>query len=86
MGQRNYMLLLRESGRTQSAITTAMGVSLSTMNDEPGAHVCDQGGLKALEPKSVGGSWPKNMELAAEGAVLNRFAKAVGVGEMFEHP
>ena len=54
------MVLLRESGMTQPAIAEAMGVSLSTVNR---AHMAyDHGGLKALEPKPIGGrqreTWP----------------------------
>ena len=51
--QRIQMVLLRESGMTQPAIAAAMGVSLSTVNR---AHMAyDDGGIKALKPKSNGG-------------------------------
>jgi hypothetical protein len=47
--QRIQMVLLRESGMTQPAITVAMGVSLSTVNR---AHMdFDHGGIEALKPK-----------------------------------
>ena len=69
--QRIQMVLLRESGMTQPAIAAAMGVSLSTVNR---AHMrFDQGGIKALKPK---------MTVAEEKALLARFARAAGAGEM----
>src|SRR6266850_868334 len=50
--QRIQIVLLRESGMTQPAIATAMGVSLSTVNR---AHMAyDHGGIKALKPKAIG--------------------------------
>jgi hypothetical protein len=55
-----------------------MGVSLSTVNRAHMAH--DRGGLKALEPRSVGGR--ENMTLAEEAALLAGFARAAGAGEM----
>ena len=74
------MVLLRESGMTQPAIAAAMGVSLSTVNR---AHMAyDQGGIKALKPKPNGGRKRENMTLAEEKALLARFAKAAGAGEM----
>src|SRR5580700_6691136 len=74
------MLLLRESGMTQPAIAEAMGVSLSTVNR---AHMAyDQGGIKALKPKPCGGRKRENMTIAQEKALLARFAKAAGAGEM----
>jgi transposase len=58
----------------------AMGVSLSTVNR---AHMAyDQGGLKALRPKPCGGRKRENMTIAQEKALLARFAKAAGAGEM----
>jgi transposase len=67
--ERIQMVLLRESGMTQPAIAAAMGVSLSTVNR---AHMSyDQGGIKALKPKPNGGR-----------ALLARFAKRAGAGEM----
>jgi transposase len=78
--QRIQMVLLRESGMTQPAIAAAMGVSLSTVNR---AHMAyDDGGIKALRPKPNGGRKHENMTLAEEKALLARFAKAAGAGEM----
>ena len=78
--QRIQMVLLRESGMTQPAIAGAMGVSLSTVNR---AHMAyDQGGIKALRPKPCGGRKRENMTIAQEKALLARFAKAAGAGEM----
>src|SRR5215475_14587395 len=78
--QRIQMVLLREGGMTQPEIAAAMGVSLSTVNR---AHMAyDRGGLKALEPKPVGGRMRENMTLAEEAALLAGFAKAAGAGEM----
>src|SRR5437870_10470626 len=78
--QRMQMVLLREGGMTQPAIAEAMGVSLSTVNR---AHMAyDHGGLNALEPKSVGGRKRENMSLDEEKALLARFAKAAGAGEL----
>jgi len=78
--QRIQIVLLRESGMTQPAIATAMGVSLSTVNR---AHMAyDHGGIKALKPKPIGGRMRENMTLAEEKALLARFAKAAGAGEL----
>jgi transposase len=78
--QRMQMVLLRESGMTQPAIAAAMGVSLSTVNR---AHMAyDHGGIKALKPKPSGGRRRENMTVAEENALLARFAKAAGAGEM----
>jgi len=78
--QRIQMVLLRESGMTQPAIAEAMGVSLSTVNR---AHMAyDHGGLKALQSKPSGGRMRENMTLAEEKALLARFSKAAGAGEM----
>ena len=78
--QRIQMVLLRESGITQPAIADAMGVSLSTVNR---AHMAyDRGGIKALKPKPNGGRKHENMTLAEEKALLARFAKGAGAGEM----
>jgi transposase len=78
--QRIQMVLLRESGVTQPAIAAAMGVSLSTVNR---AHMAfDDGGIKALKPKPIGGRQRENMTLAEEKALLARFGKAAGAGEM----
>ena len=78
--QRIQMLLLRESGMTQPAIAAALGVSLSTVNRAHMAH--DGGGLQGLKPKPIGGRQRENMTLAKEKALLARFAKAAGAGEM----
>lgn len=73
--QRIQMVLLRDSGLTQSAIAAAMGVSLSTVNR---AHMTyDQGGIKALKPKPNVGRKHENMTLAEEKALLAGFAKAL---------
>jgi len=78
--QRIQMVLLRESGMTQPVIAEAMGVSLSTVNR---AHMAyDYGGLKALRRKPSGGRKRENMTLAEEKALLTRFAKAAGAGEL----
>ena len=78
--QRIQMVLLRESGMTQPAIADAMGVSLSTVNR---AHMAyDHGGLKALRRKPSGGRKRENMTLVEEKALLTRFAKAAGAGEL----
>ena len=74
------VLLLRESGLTQPLIAAAMGVSLSTVN---WAHMAyDQGGIKALKTRPSGGRKLENMTLGEEEALLGRFAKAAGAGEM----
>jgi transposase len=78
--QRIQMVLLRESGMTQPLIAAAMGVSLSTVNR---AHMAyDHGGLEALRPRPSGGRKRENMTLEDEKALLARFAKAAGAGEM----
>src|SRR6202043_4188792 len=78
--QRIQMVLLRESGMTQPLIAAAMGVSLSTVNR---AHMAyDHGGLEALKPRPSGGRKRENMTLKEEKALLVRFAKAAGAGEM----
>src|ERR1700752_1179848 len=78
--QRIQMVLLRESGMAQPAIAAAMGVSLSTVNR---AHMAyDQGGIRALKPKPNGGRKHENMTVAEEKALLARFAKTAGAGEM----
>jgi transposase len=78
--QRIQMVLLRESGLTQPAIAAALGVSLSTANR--GHMAYDHGGIKALKPKPNGARKHENMTLAEEKALLARFAKAAGAGEM----
>src|SRR6266480_4781650 len=80
MRQRIQMVLLRENGMTQPAIAEAMGVSLSTVNR---AHMAyDHGGLKALKSKPSGGRKRENMTLAEEKALLARFAKVAGPGDL----
>jgi transposase len=66
--QRIQMVLLRESGMTQPGIAAAMAF--------------DHGGIKALKPKPIGGRQRENMTLVQEKALLGRFAKAAGAGEM----
>src|SRR6266699_2143660 len=56
------------------------GAALSTVNR---AHMAyDRGGLKVLKSKPSGGRQRENMSLAEERALLARFAKAAGAGEM----
>jgi transposase len=65
---------------TQPAIAEAMGVSLSTVNR---AHMAyDHGGLNALKRKPSGGRKRENMTVANEKALLARFARAAGAGEL----
>jgi transposase len=78
--QRIQMVLLRESGMTQPAIAAAMGVSLSTVNR---AHMAfDNGGIKALAPKPIGGRKRENMTVREEKTLLARFAKVAGAGQI----
>ena len=78
--QRIQMVLLRESDMTQTTIAAAMGVSLSTVNR---AHMAyDRDGIKALKPKPIGGRQRENMTLSEEEALLARFGRAAGAGEM----
>jgi len=78
--QRIQMVLLCESGLTRPAIAQAIGVSLSTVNR---AHMAyDHGGIKALKPKPNGGRKRENMTVAEEKALLSRFAKTAGAGEL----
>jgi len=66
------MVLLRESGMTQPLIAAAMGVSLSTVNR---AHMTYDAETKRRTQR-------ENMTLEEEKALLARFAKAAGAGEM----
>src|SRR5712691_5964417 len=67
-------------GYVRSGCAAAMGVSLSTVNR---AHMAyDHDGIKALKPKPNGGRKRENMTVAEEKALLARFAKAAGAGEM----
>jgi hypothetical protein len=55
-------------------------VSLSTVNR---AHMAyDHGGLKTLRRKPIGGRKRENMTVAAEKALLARFAKAARADEL----
>ena len=66
--ERIQMVLLREGGMTQPAISAAMGISLSTVNR---AHMAyDDGGIKALKPRANGGRKRENMTLEEEKADL----------------
>ena len=68
------------SRNDEPAIAEAMGVLLSTVNR---AHMAfDRGGLAALEPKRSRERIRENMTLGEERALLARFAKAAGAGEM----
>ena len=78
--ERIQMVLLRESGMTQPQIAEAMGVSLSTVNRTHMAYA--DGGIKALKPKPIGGRQRQNMTVAEEAALLDKFAKAAGAGEL----
>ena len=63
-----------------SDVELEAAASLSTVNR---AHMAyDDGGIKALKPKLNGGRKHENMTLAEEKALLARFAKAAGAGEM----
>jgi transposase len=74
------MVLMRESGMTQPKIAEVMGVSLSSVNR---AHVAyDSGGVRALKPKPNGGRKRENMSVAQEKALLARYTKAAGAGEL----
>jgi len=78
--ERIRMVLMRESGMTQPEIVEVTGVSLSTVNR---AHMLyDEGGVKALKPKPIGGRKRENMTVAQEKALLADFAKAAGAGEL----
>src|SRR5438046_2138070 len=76
----DFIVLDELGGMAQPAIAAAMGVSLSTVNR---AHMAyDHGGIKALKPKPNGGRKHENMTVAEENALLARFAKTAGAGEM----
>jgi transposase len=80
MRQRIQMVVLRETGMTQPEIADVTGVSLSTVNR---AHMAyDRGGLEGLKPKPSGGRINQNMTVAQEKALLDRFAKVAGAGQM----
>ena len=78
--ERIRMVLMRESGMTQPEIVEVTGVSLSTVNR---AHMAyDEGGIKALKPKPIGGRQRENMTHEQEKELLTDFAKAAGAGEL----
>ena len=78
--QRVQMVLLREKGMTRLEIAEVCGVSLSTVNR---AHMAyDAGGIKALKPRPNGGRKHENIPAAEEKALLARFKKAAGAGEL----
>jgi transposase len=77
---RIQMVVLRDRGMTQPEIADVTGKSLSTVNR---AHIAyAKGGLKALEAKPSGGRINQNMTVKEEKALLDRFAKAAGAGEL----
>jgi hypothetical protein len=63
-----------------AASSVACGCYLSTVNRAHTAY--DHGGIEALKPKPNGGRIHQNMTLAEEKALLARFARAAGAGEM----
>ena len=69
-----------KAGMTQPAIAATMGVSLSRVNRVHMAY--DNGGIKDIKPKPNGGRKRENMTISEEKAMLARFAKAAGAGEM----
>ena len=74
------MVLLREDGMTQPKIAELTGMSLSTVNR---AHMAyDNGGVNALRPKPTGGRRRENMTVEEEKALLGRFTKAAGAGQL----
>jgi hypothetical protein len=67
-----------------AASSVACGCYLSTVNRAHTAY--DHGGIEALKPKPNGGRIHQNMTLAEEKALLARFARAAGAGEMLNIP
>jgi hypothetical protein len=65
---------------TQPAIAAAMGVLLSTVNRAHMAYVRE--GIEALKPKPIGGRRRENVTLSEEKALLARFGRLAGTGEM----
>jgi hypothetical protein len=69
-----------------AAYTDMASCSLSCKRQSPAvnrAHMAyDHGGLEALKPRPSGGRKRENMTLREEEALLARFAKAAGIGEM----
>jgi transposase len=77
---RMQMVVMREEGMTQPKIAELTGKSLSTVNR---AHMAyDKRGRMALKHKRSGGRINENMSVAREKALLKRFAKRAGAGEM----
>src|SRR5215469_522222 len=74
------MVVMREEGMTQPEIAKLTGKSLSTVNRAHMAYA--QGGRMALKHKNTGGRINQNMSVAEEKALLARFAKGAGAGEM----
>jgi transposase len=65
---------------TQPAIAAAVGVLLSTVNR---AHMAyDREGIEALKPKPIGGRQRENMTCLKKSALLARFVRLAGTGEM----
>jgi transposase len=78
--ERIQMVLMRENGMTQPEIAEVTGASLSTVNR---AHMAyDEGGIKALKPRPIGGRQRENMTYEQEKKFLADFAKAAGAGEL----
>src|SRR3982074_1622062 len=76
--QRIQMVLL--SRERDDAAFDCRGNGRVAEHGEPGAH--GHGGIKALKPRPSGGRKRENMTLKEEKALLVRFAKAAGAGEM----
>ncbi len=77
---RIQMVVLRNKGMTQPEIAEVTGKSLSTVNRAHMAYA--RGGIKALHVKPSGGRINQNMTVGEETALLERFAKAAGAGEL----
>lgn len=77
---RIQMVVLRNKGMTQPEIAEVTGKSLSTVNRAHMAYA--RGGIKALQVKPSGGRINQNMTVGEEKALLERFAKAAGAGEL----
>ena len=76
--KRRRELIMMLGGMAASSV--ACGCYLSTVNRAHTAY--DHGGIEALKPKPNGGRIHQNMTLAEEKALLARFARAAGPGEM----
>src|SRR6202022_4217468 len=68
------------AARERDAAFDCRGNGRVAEHGEPGAH--GHGGIKALKPRPSGGRKRENMTLKEEKALLVRFAKAAGAGEM----